>query len=246
MPVPHDPVLIFGAVGGIGEALARRLHAAGVPLALTSRTLERVQPLADELAATALVCDVLDEAAITHACATAAPAGRLGGLVYAVGSIPLKPLARTQAQDMLAAYQLNVVGAMLALRESARALKAAAGSAVLFSSIAATQGFPSHAAIGAAKGAVEALVRTLAAELAPSVRINAIAPSLTATPLAEAMTRNANVAEAIAALHPVARLGAADEMAALAQFLLSPDAGWISGQILHVDGGRSTLRVGKG
>jgi NAD(P)-dependent dehydrogenase (short-subunit alcohol dehydrogenase family) len=135
---------------------------------------------------------------------------------------------------------------MLAVREATRTLKAANGSVVLFSSIAATQGFSNHVAIGAAKAAVEGLVRSLAAELAPAVRINAIAPSLTSTPLAQSMTRNAAMADGIAALHPIPRLGSADEMAALAQFLLSADAGWISGQIIAVDGGRSSLRVGKG
>ncbi len=238
--------MIFGAVDGIGEALARRLHRAGVPLALTSRSLERLQPLAAELDAQAFACDVLDEASIAQACAAAAVEGQLGGLVYAVGSIPLKPLARTSAQDMIEAYRINVVGAMLAVREAARALKAASGSVVLFSSIAATQGFPNHTVIGAAKGGVEGLVHSLAAELAPAVRVNAIAPSLTVTPLAQGMTRNAALADGIAALHPIPRLGSADEMAALAQFLLSPDAGWISGQIIGVDGGRSALRVGKG
>ncbi len=239
------PVLIFGGVGGIGEALARRLRAAGKNVAITSRSAERVQSLAAEIGATALVCDVLDEASIVKACSSAVVDDQLGGLVYAVGSIPLKPLARTTSEDMMASYQVNVIGAMLAVRAAASALKAVNGSVVLFSSIAASQGFPNHVAIGAAKGAVEGLTLSLAAELAPSVRVNAIAPSLTATPLAAGLTQNAGMAAAIASLHPIPRLGTADEMAALAQFMLSPDAGWMTGQIIGVDGGRSSLRVGK-
>jgi NAD(P)-dependent dehydrogenase (short-subunit alcohol dehydrogenase family) len=240
-----DPVLIFGGVGGIGEALARRLRAQGQAVVVTSRDGERARALAGEIGASALVCDALDEASILAAVTAAAPEGRLAGVVYAVGSIVLKPLARTTSGDMLTAYQLNTVGAMLAVRAAADALKAASGSVVLFSTVAAAQGFPMHAAIGAAKGAVEGLALSMAAELAPHVRVNVIAPSLTATPLAAGLTRNPQMAEGIAALHPIPRLGTADEIAALAQFLLSTDAGWMTGQIIGVDGGRSMLRVGK-
>jgi NAD(P)-dependent dehydrogenase (short-subunit alcohol dehydrogenase family) len=240
-----EPVLIIGGVGGIGEALARRLRAHGQAVAVTARVLERAQTLADEIGATAIACDVLDDAAIAAAVTAAAPGGRLGGLVYGVGSISLKPLARTTSDDMVMAFKLNVVGAMSAVRLATEPLKAAQGSVVLFSSIAASQGFPMHTAIGTAKAAVEGLTLSLAAELAPHVRVNAIAPSLTTTPLAAGLMRSPAMAEGIAALHPIPRLGTAVEMAALAEFLLSTDAGWMTGQVIGVDGGRSTLRVGK-
>ncbi len=240
-----EPVLIIGGVGGIGEALARRLRACGQSVVVTARALERAQALAAEIGVTAIACDVLDEAAIAAAVAGAAPDGKLGGLVYAVGSITLKPLARTTSDDMMTAFKLNVVGATTAMRLAADALKATRGSAVLFSSIAASQGFPMHIAIGTAKAAVEGLTLSLAAELAPHVRVNAIAPSLTQTPLAASLTRSQAMADSIAALHPIPRLGTADEVAALAQFLLSADAAWMTGQIIGVDGGRSALRVGK-
>ena len=132
-------------------------------------------------------------------------------------------------------------------RESAYpALKATASttaSIVLFSTVAVGQGFASHASVSMAKGAVEGLTLTLAAEWSPKVRVNAIAPSLTETPLASFMTANAATAQAIAAMHPLQRLGTAGEVAALAAFLLSDKAGWITGQVIGVDGGRSTLRV---
>jgi len=238
------PVLIIGGVGGIGEALARRLRASGQTVAIAARAAERAHSLAQEIGAKAIGCDVLDEDSIMAACA-AAHQGRLAGVVYAVGSLALKPLARTTGEDMITAFRLNVVGAMLAVRASAAALKAAGGSVALFSSIAARQGFANHTAIGTAKGAIEGLTLSLAAELAPAARVNAIAPSLTKTPLASALTGNSALADAIATLHPIARLGEADDMAALAQFLLSPSAAWITGQIIGVDGGRSSLRVGK-
>ena len=240
-----DPILIFGGSGGIGEALARRLRTEGRNVFITSRSRERAQKLAAEIGAIALYCDVLDEASIQYAVSTATSGGRLAGLVYAVGSIPLKPLARTTSADMSDAFLVNVIGAMTSVRVSAGALKAALGSVVLFSSVAARQGFPLHTAIGAAKAAVEGLTLSLAAELAPQVRVNAIAPSLTTTPLATGLTSNPAMAAAISGLHPIPRLGTADEMAALAQFMLSADAGWMTGQIVGVDGGRSVLRVGK-
>jgi NAD(P)-dependent dehydrogenase (short-subunit alcohol dehydrogenase family) len=244
-PETPSPVLIFGGVGGTGEALARRLRGVGQAVAITSRNLDRAQALAATIQATPIACDVLDDASIAAAIAAATVDGRLSGIVYAVGSMPIKALARTTTEDMVAAFQLNVVGAMTAVRIGADALRAAGGSVVLFSSVAATQGFPMHTVIGTAKAAVEGLTLSLAAELAPAVRVNAIAPSLTATPLSAGLTQNPRIAEAIAALHPIPRLGKADQIAALAQFLLSSDAGWITGQIIGVDGGRSALRVGK-
>ncbi|HEY8260341.1 MAG TPA: SDR family oxidoreductase, partial [Methylosinus sp.] len=177
-PDASSQVLIFGGVGGIGEALARRLRADGRAITITSRSLDRAQPLATAIGATAFACDVHDEASIAASVAAASSDGRLDGIVYAIGSTPLKTLARATADDMLAAFRLNVVGAMIAVRAGADALKAAGGSVVLFSSIAAAQGFPSHTIVAAAKGAVSGLTLGLAAELAPAARVNAIAPSL--------------------------------------------------------------------
>ncbi|MFC7689323.1 SDR family NAD(P)-dependent oxidoreductase [Paeniroseomonas aquatica] len=157
----------------------------------------------------------------------------------------MKPLARATAADFATAFALNVTAAALAVQAAAPALAAGQGSVVLFSSVAARAGFPGHAVIGAAKAAVEGLTVALAAELAPAVRVNCIAPSLTRTGIAEPMTKNPQMAEAIARLHPIPRLGEPEDAAALADFLLSEASGWITGQVIGVDGGRSTLR-GKG
>ena len=118
---------------------------------------------------------------------------------------------------------------------------AASPAIVLISSVAAEQGFPFHVSIGMAKGAVSALTRSLAAELAPKIRVNAIAPSLVKTPLSEPLLANEQTAETIAKSHPLPRLGEPEEVASMAAYLLSAEAGWITGQIIGVDGGRSAL-----
>ena len=240
-----DPVLIYGGVEGIGGQLARRLTSAGQRVSITSRSLARASAFAVDIGAQPLAVDVFDESAIASSIVAAAPDGRLAGLVYAVGSIPLKPLARTTEADFIEAFRLNVVGAALAVKHATIALKAAQGAVILFSSVAASQGFPNHSMIGSAKAGVAGLTLALAAELAPHVRVNSLAPSLTRTPLAEPIIGSEKMAEAVADLHPLKRLGLPDDSAALAAFLLSPEAGWITGQVIGIDGGRGSLRIGK-
>ena len=147
-------------------------------------------------------------------------------------------------QDFIHSFDLNVLGAVRALRLLEEPLKKAQGSVVLFSSIAVETGFANHSVIAVAKGAVEGLVRSLAAEWAPAVRVNAIAPSLTKTGIAQPMTGSEQMASAIAKMHPLQRLGEAEDIATSAKFLMTPDQ-WITGQAIHVDGGRSTI-AGKG
>jgi NAD(P)-dependent dehydrogenase (short-subunit alcohol dehydrogenase family) len=244
-------VAVLGATGAVGAALARRLRQAGDEPFLIGRDMERLRPLAAELDAPMAQADVLQPAALASAMAEAGP--ELAGLAYCVGSIPLKPLARLTEADFLDAFRLNAVGAALAVQAAQKALMAYGGgeagreaggaSVVLFSSVAARSGFQGHAAISAAKAAVEGLVVALGAELAPAVRVNAVAPSLMRSRMASGITGNAAVAEAIAKLHPLPRLGEAEDAAALAGFLLSRESSWISGQVMAVDGGRGALRV---
>jgi NAD(P)-dependent dehydrogenase (short-subunit alcohol dehydrogenase family) len=239
---PHATVLVIGATSAIGTALSRYLAKAGYPLFLTGRDRGKLDPLAQELSAGSSQADVLDEGQIAGAVQEAARGGKLGGLVYCPGSIVLKPLSRVTATDMADAFALNVIGAAMAVKNAAPALKTGKGSVVLFSTIAVAQGFASHTIIASAKAGVEGLMRSLAAELAPDVRVNCVAPSLTNTPLAKSLTSNANMADAIAKMHPIPRLGEPEDQAAAAAFLLSPASNWMTGQVLHVDGGRSTLR----
>jgi NAD(P)-dependent dehydrogenase (short-subunit alcohol dehydrogenase family) len=237
-----DPVLVIGATGAIGGAIARRLHAAGQPLHLIGRDEARTQRLAEELGAGHAVCDVLDGDALRAAVQSAGP--RLAGLAFCVGSIVIRPLRQAGAEDYVAAFRLNAVAAALAVDAGAEALRAVPGSGVvLFSTIAVRSGFSNHAVIAMAKGAVEGLTKSLAAEFAPDVRVNCIAPSLTRSEISAQLTDSPALARSVAALHPIPRLGEGDDAGALAAFLLGRDAGWITGQVFAVDGGRSTVRV---
>ena len=234
--------VIYGGSGGIGSAVARRLVAAGEAVHLVGRNAEALCALATEIGAGWTPGDVVDPD--LHKRVASDSGDTVSGLVYAVGTINLKPLARLGADDFARDYAVNVTGAALAVQALSASLKRGEqpGSVVLFSSVAAAQGFSFHASTGAAKAAVEGLTRSLAAELAPRIRVNAVAPSLTRTPLAAALTAREEAATAIAGLHALPRLGEADDIAAAVQYLLSDQASWTTGHVLAVDGGRSTLR----
>lgn len=240
-------VLVYGGSGSIGAATARTLHEQGYLLHLVGRDEARLSAIAKEMDAGFTVGDVLDETLFVRAtdAATANSGGTISGLVYAIGTINLKPLARLSEAEFLHDFRINALGAAKAIQAAQAALKSGDGpsSVVLFSTVAVTQGFAAHASVSMAKGAVEGLTLALAAEFAPRIRVNAIAPSLTRTPLAAGLTGNAAMATAIAAMHAMQRLGEPQDIANLAAFLISEQASWMTGQIIGVDGGRSSLRT---
>ena len=168
----------------------------------------------------------------------------LDGLVYCPGSLNLKPFHRLKPEQFTEDFNLQVVGAIKVLQTLLPKLKAGnGGSVVMFSTVAVQTGFNFHTQIAASKGAIEGLARALAAELAPNVRVNCIAPSLTNTPLASRLLGNDEKIEANAKRHPLKRIGEPQDIAATAKFLLSGNSSWITGQIIHVDGGMSSLKV---
>lgn len=168
----------------------------------------------------------------------------IDGLAYLPGTIQLKPFHRFTEEEFLSDFRLNTLLAAKCVKELLPPLKAAdQSSVVLFSTVAVQQGMPFHASVAMAKGALEGLTRSLAAELAPKIRVNAIAPSITDTPLASKILSSEEKKKASGDRHPLKRIGDASDIAHAASYLLSDESSWVSGQILHVDGGMSTLRV---
>ncbi|RZJ42499.1 MAG: SDR family oxidoreductase [Chryseobacterium sp.] len=169
----------------------------------------------------------------------------IDGLVYAPGSINLKPFNRLTVEDFKNDFEINVLGAVKTIQKLLPNLKKSeSASVVLFSSIAAKLGMPFHASISASKSAVEGLTKSLAAELSSQkIRVNAIAPSLTDTKLASQLLSTPEKVEASGKRHPLQRIGTADEMAKMTEFLLSSNSGWITGQIIGIDGGMSNTKL---
>lgn len=227
-------IAIIGASSGIGLELTRLLHARGARLWVYSR-----RPMPEDLPGVRWAsADVLSPDFQLSDLPE-----RLDGFVYAPGSINLKPFNRIKPDDFRQELEINTVGGFRALQLAFPALKAAQGSVVLFSTVAVQTGMPFHAGIAAAKGAIEGLTRALAAEWAPTVRINAVAPSLTDTPLASALLSTEEKRQNAAARHPLKRVGAAADIAQAALFLLDTEtSGFITGQVLHVDGGMGNLK----
>jgi NAD(P)-dependent dehydrogenase (short-subunit alcohol dehydrogenase family) len=229
----NAPFLIVGASKGIGRSIAEQLIDQGRSVITVARSGEPLVGVLRHIHAD-VVTDGLPNAELPEA---------LAGMVYAPGSIDLRPLRSLKPEDLRTAFEVNVVGAFRCAQATAERLKRVPGSSMLFfSTVAVAQGMPFHVSVAAAKGGVEGLVRSLAAELAPNVRVNAIAPSLTDTSLAERLLNSPEKAKAAADRHPLKRIGNVGELAAMGVFLLSEEAEWITGQVIGVDGGLSRLR----
>ena len=166
----------------------------------------------------------------------------LSGLVYCPGSINLRPFKGLKPEAFEADFQINVMGFVKSLQAVLTKLTSNS-SVVLYSTVAVKVGMPFHASVAASKGALEGLGKSLAAELAPKTRVNIIAPSITNTPLADRFLNNEAKIEKSAQRHPLKRVGEADDIAAMTRFLLSDDSSWMTGQILGLDGGMSTLNT---
>ncbi len=234
--------LITGASGGMGGALARRLVARGDSVVLLSRNSAAIDALADSLgpAAIALDGDAGREDYLGRAVSLGLEThGRIDGLAHCVGSIHLKPLHTTTPDEFTRAIHVNVTTAFLACRAILPELrKARSGSIVLISTVAAQQGLNHHEVIAAAKGALEAMVRSAAITHARwNVRFNCVAPGMTETPLTVPLLQSEPNRKFSEAIHPLGRLGRPEDIAAAIAFLLGEDSSWITGQVLGVDGG---------
>ena len=229
--------VIIGGSSGIGLSLVKKLGQKGHQVTVISRTSEELAGLSN---VTHLQKDILADEVDKDELPEV-----IDGLAYCPGSINLKPFRSLKPAAFLEDFNINVIGAVKVMQAAQRALKKAEmpASVVLFSTVAVGQGMPFHASVAAAKGAVEGLTRSLAAEWAPRMRVNCIAPSLTDTPMAARLLATPEKTEASAQRHPLKRVGTPDDIASLAHFLLSENSGWITGQVLGVDGGMSTLKV---
>ena len=232
--------VILGATGSIGSTLAKSLVKSGDEVHLVGRDEASLSSLANELNSSFTTCDVLEEN-FTDKILSDLGEAPINGLAYCVGSIDLKPLKLTKKSDFMQSFNLNLISATEIIKSTSDNLKQNKGSIVLFSTVAVKRGFANHAIVASAKGAVEGLTVSLAAEFAPNIRVNCIAPSLTKSKISNFLLKNEKIAEGIAKMHPLKRLGEGSDSSAVAHFLLSENSSWITGQIFGVDGGRSSL-----
>ncbi|MCI0495952.1 SDR family oxidoreductase [candidate division KSB1 bacterium] len=229
--------LIVGGSSGIGLAITRQLVEQGHDVFVGSRSagsipaMNNVHHFQFDVLSDEIPLDKLPES--------------LHGVVYCPGTINLRPFRQLKEEDFVTDFRINLLGAVKTIQTVLSNLKKAeeTASIVLFSTVAVQTGMAFHASIASAKGAVEGLTRSLAAELAPKIRVNCIAPSLTNTPLAARLLANEEKQKATADRHPLKRFGEPRDIANLACFLLNEESSWITGQILHVDGGMSSVKM---
>ncbi|MCX8147642.1 SDR family NAD(P)-dependent oxidoreductase [Thermaurantimonas aggregans] len=225
-------ILVIGASSGIGKYVAESLVKSGNNVYAAQRRSAEIPGVKN------IPYDVTSQTPISPL------PDVLDGLVYCPGTINLKPFNRISDTELREEFEINFFGAFRILQACLPALKKSAqASVVFFSTVAVQTGMPFHAGIASAKGAIEGLTRSLAAELAPSIRVNAIAPSLTDTPLANKLLNTDAKQESARQRHPLKRYGSTEDVGNAVLWLLSAQSSWVTGQILHIDGGMSSLKV---
>ncbi len=236
--------VVLGASGGIGSELCRRLAARGARLTVAARDAARLQALAEEVGATAHPLDATRLGDV-DACVKAAVErhGRVDGVANLVGSLLLKPAHSTTEEEWHAALGANLTTAFATLRAGAAAMTDG-GSVVLVSSVAARVGLVNHEAIAAAKAGVAGLTLSAAATYAGrGLRVNCVAPGLVRTPLTARLTTNEASLKVSTAMHPLGRIGEPGDVARVIDWLLGPESTWVTGQVIGIDGGLSTVRA---
>ena len=232
--------LIFGATGAVGSSLTKLMKRDSFEAHLIGKNESEILELSNETGFSHSINDVLDSNFVEKLQEDLKEID-IAGIAYCVGSIDLKPVNLVIKKDYLNSFGLNFFPIVDVIRKFQDNLKKNKSSIVLFSTVAVKQGFPNHSIISPVKASLEGLTISLASELAPHVRINCIAPSLSNSKMASKMLKNPKISEAIAKQHPLKRLGEGLDSAALAKFLLSNESSWITGQIIGVDGGRSNV-----
>jgi len=235
-----DKYLIFGATGAIGSNLAEQLKKSNKNIHLIGRNREKLEEMSSNLNCDYTALNILSEN-ISEELKEEFNNTNISGIAYCIGSIDLKPVRMTKEEDFNKCMKLNLYSAVEAIKGFQDSLRKNKGSIVLFSTAAVHRGFTNHSIIASAKAAVEGLAISLAAEFAPNIRVNCIAPSLTKSKIAQPMLKNSAIADGIAKAHPLKRIGEGQDSASLAKFLISEDSSWITGQVIAVDGGRSRL-----
>jgi 3-oxoacyl-[acyl-carrier protein] reductase len=229
-------IVLIGGTTGIGKALKESLEKTDVHLYIASRSATSRLESGGNI--TVADIDATDDSADWSFLPE-----EIHGVVYLGGSINLKPFQRLSNKDFVEDFNVNVIGAVNTIQASLLGMKKAGSAAiVLFSTVAVQRGLTFHASVAAAKGGIEGLIRALSAELAPTIRVNGIALSLTDTPMADRLLGSDSKKEAGNKRHPLKRYGKPEDISEAASFLLSEKASWITGQILGVDGGMSTIQ----
>ena len=232
--------LIFGATGSIGSKLSENMHESDKEIHLIGRDEEELKKLASKLNSEYSNIDILSDN-LSETIKENFSDKNISGIAYCIGSIDLKPLRVSKKEDFKKCLDVNFFPVIEIIKSLQDNLKKNNGSIVLFSTVAVKKGFTNHAIISSAKGAIEGLTVSLAAEFAPNIRVNCIAPSLTNSKMSQSILKNKMMADGIAKSHPMKRIGQAADIASMAKFLLSDESPWITGQIIGVDGGKSSL-----
>ena len=236
-------IIIVGATGYTGAALARSFAKDEIDCHLISRNELELKEIAAQTGQSFSVCSDINNPQRVDESLKEIENDKISGLAYCVGSIVLKSFQTTKQEDFINTFNLNVSGAIHFIRKLQKQLAESNGSIVLFSTVAVDRGFNMHSVISTAKGAIQGLTTSLAAEFAPKIRVNCIAPSITQSKMAKPILDNARIAEQIPLKHAMKRVGKPEDLAETAKFLLSSNSSWITGQTIHVDGGKINLET---
>ena len=232
--------LVFGATGSIGSKLTELLFRSKKEMHLLGRNEDELKKLSSSVNSEYSVIDIFSDS-LANTIKDKFKDMEISGIAYCIGSIDLKPLRMIKKEDLDKCLNINFFPIVEIVKGLQDNLKKNKGSIVLFSTVAVKKGFTNHAIIASVKGAIEGLTVSLAAEFAPNIRVNCVAPSLTDSKMSQSILKNKMISDGIAKSHPLKRIGKGDDTAAMAKFLLCDESPWITGQIIGVDGGKSTL-----